>query len=78
MLYYVLRRLGQSLLTIMGVMLITFFLFRAIAGDIAAANLGEKATEKQKAAWRHRYGYDSPKWLNFHKRLVLVDKTAGY
>ena len=74
---YVLRRLGQSVLTILGVMIITFLLFRQVAGDIAAANLGPKATEQQKAAWRQRYGYHKPKWVNLDKRLMIVDHTEG-
>jgi peptide/nickel transport system permease protein len=77
MLYFIARRLGQSVLTIFGVVLVTFFLFRVIAGDIAAANLGERTPEPQKAAWRHRYGYDNPTWINYHRRLTLTDKTTG-
>ena len=74
---YILRRLGQSVLTVFGVMVITFLLFRVVAGDIAAARLGPKSTLAQRADWRHRYGYDRPLLLNLHRRLVLVDKTAG-
>ena len=77
MLIFILRRLAQAVLTIFGVMLLTFLLFRVIAGDVAAANLGEKANQRQKAAWRHRYGYDKPRFLNLHRRLTIVDKAGG-
>jgi peptide/nickel transport system permease protein len=72
---FILRRLFQAVGTIFGVMLITFVLFRAMPGDIAAANLGEKATEREKAAWRHRYGYDMPLLVNVHRRILIKDSS---
>ena len=77
MIQYILRRLFLAVLTILGVMVITFLLFRVVSGDIAAAHLGAKATETQKADWRHRHGYDMPLWVNVHKRLLLIDNTKG-
>lgn len=77
MLLYILRRLGLGVLTILGVLLITFVLFRVVAGDIAAANLGERASETKKAEWRHRHGYDMPAVVNYHQRLLLTDHTMG-
>ena len=76
MLLYLLRRLLWSVLTILGVMVLTFLLFRVIAGDIAAANLGERATARQRADWLHRHGYDKPWLLNLHSRLLLIDRTS--
>lgn len=61
---YILRRLVQAVFTIFGVMLITFLLFRMVAGDVAAAHLGPKVTEQQKRDWLHKYGYDKPKLIN--------------
>jgi peptide/nickel transport system permease protein len=75
---FILRRLGQSVLTILGVMTITFLLFRVISGDVAAANLGEKATARQKADWRHSHGYDLPSVVNLHRQLLLADKTVPH
>ena len=77
MLQFVLRRLGLSVLTILGVMVVTFLLFRVTAGDIASAHTGEKATEDLKADWRHRHGYDRPLFLNVHRQLLIVDHTEG-
>lgn len=77
MLRFLLRRLGLSALTIFGVMVITFLLFRVIAGDIAAAHVGQKATERQKADWRHLHGYDRPLLVNLDGRLKIDDHTAG-
>ena len=77
MIAYILRRLGWSILTVFGVMLLTFILFRAMPGDIAAAHVGQKARQQDRAEWLNRHGYDRPKIINLHKRLVLVDKTTG-
>lgn len=65
---YVIRRLVQAVFTILGVMLVTFLLFRVVAGDIAAAHLGPKATARQLAEWRAKYGYDKP---------LLINRTPG-
>lgn len=77
MLRYILRRLGLGVVTIFGVMVITFLLFRVISGDIAAANLGEKAPEAQKAEWRRTHGYDLPWTVNLHRQLRIADDTGG-
>ncbi|NLX22627.1 MAG: ABC transporter permease [Phycisphaerae bacterium] len=61
---YVIRRLVQAVFTIFGVMLVTFLLFRVVAGDIAGAHLGPKATEQQKREWLKKYGYDRPLLIN--------------
>ena len=74
---YVLRRLGQSVVTIVGVMIVTFVLFRVVAGDIASVFVGQKGTEQAKADWRHAHGYDRPKFLNVFDRLQLTDLSSG-
>ena len=74
---FIARRLMQSVLTILGVMVLTFLLFRLVAGDVAAANLGEKATESKKAVWRHRHGYDLPTLINYHNQLLVEDRVGG-
>lgn len=77
MLGYILRRLFHAALTIFGVMLLTFLLFRVVAADVASANLGQRATERQKAEWRHKHGYDKPMLVNVHRRLIITDRTKG-
>lgn len=77
MILFVLRRMGWAAVTVLGVMILTFLLFRGFAGDIASAQLGPRATEAEKAQWRHTHGYDLPGVLNVHKRLELIDRTAG-
>ena len=79
MLRFVIHRIFQAVLTILGVMILTFLLFRLVAGDVAAMHAGQKATEQAKADWRHKHGYDKPSWtlVNIHRRLKLVDATRG-
>ena len=79
MIAYILRRLGWSVLTVFGVMLITFGLFRGMSdpADIAAAHLGQKADQRQRADWLNRHGYDRPLLMNLHSRLVIIDNTEG-
>ncbi len=77
MLSYVLRRLVLAVFTVFGVMVLTFLLFRGVAGDVAAAHVGAKATAQQLADWRHRHGYDRPMWVNLHAQLTLTDRTGG-
>ena len=77
MIAYILRRIGWSVLTVFGVMLITFVLFRAMPGDIAAAHVGQKARQQDRAEWLNRHGYDRPTLINRHRRLLVVDNTTG-
>jgi peptide/nickel transport system permease protein len=62
---YILRRLALAAATILGVMVVTFVLFRCVPKDIAAAVMGNEATEQQKATWRHIHGYDKPLSVQF-------------
>ncbi|MCL2701463.1 MAG: ABC transporter permease subunit [Phycisphaerae bacterium] len=79
MLLFILRRLGQSVLTIFGVMVLTFLLFHVwVAGDIAASNINSPhPTEKQKADWRAKYGYNRPLLYNNARQIVVRDLTTG-
>lgn len=70
---YVIRRLFQAVLTTFGVMLITFLLFRVIAGDIAGAHLGPKAGDQQKKEWMSKHGYDKPLLINRNPEEPLYD-----
>jgi peptide/nickel transport system permease protein len=79
MAHFILRRLAQALATIAGVMVVTFVLFRVMAGDIAAANLGPQATEQMKAQWRHQHGYDQPlaaQFVHYMKDSALLQARS--
>ena len=74
---YVLRRLLQALVTVFGVMLLTFLLFRVIAGDVSSSYVNQKLGAEAKRAFEEKHKLDRPGLFNFHRRLELVDKTAG-
>jgi peptide/nickel transport system permease protein len=74
---YVLRRAIQALVTIFGVMLLTFVLFRVVAGDVSSAYVNSKLGVEAKRAFNERHKLDRPSVFNFHRRLELIDNTAG-
>ena len=59
---YVLRRIGVSVLLVVGVTLVTFVLTNLVPGDPVAANLGQQAAADPAivAAYRAHYGLDKP------------------
>ncbi len=64
MLRFLLRRTFQAVLTIVGVMLLTFVLFYLIVGDVSASFVGEKATAEVREDWMIKHGLDKPEFLN--------------
>ena len=63
---YVRRRLLQAALTVFGVMLLTFVLFRVIAGDVSAQYLGPRATEQDRQRWLAQRGLTKPVFVDLH------------
>ncbi len=66
MLRYILRRLGYGLLILIGVNLLTFFLFFTVntPDDMARLNIGGKrVTQEQIDKWKAERGYDKPALL---------------
>jgi peptide/nickel transport system permease protein len=74
---YVIRRLAQAVVTVFGVMLVTFVLFRVIAGDVSSAYVNMKLGAEAKLAFNEKHKLDRPEILNFHRRLVLTDRSQG-
>ncbi|MBH5316976.1 ABC transporter permease [Paenibacillus sp. GSMTC-2017] len=62
---YVLRRLGTLLLTVVFVILLTFFAFRIIPGNPALAILGTEASEEQIEALLAKLGANQPLYEQF-------------
>lgn len=76
MLRYLIRRLGQALLVVAGVVMLTFVVMRLVPGDPAVAFAGPKATPEQLAVARERFGLDDPLWVqlwNYVRDLVTGD-----
>jgi len=72
---YLIRRLGQALLVVAGVVTLTFVVMRLVPGDPAVAYAGPKATPEQLAAARERFGLDDPLWTQLWN--YAVDLMAG-
>jgi len=63
---YIIRRLGQGVVTVLGVLLFLFLLFFQFAEpiDVAKRALGEKARPEVIEQWLTQHGYDMPKYWN--------------
>src|SRR4030081_2263990 len=76
MLTYIVRRLLQAVLVVLGVSLIVFVMIRITPGDPVRAYLGETATAEQVTAYRHYLGLDEPlpvQYLRFLQRAAVGD-----
>jgi peptide/nickel transport system permease protein len=67
MLRFILRRVLSAIPSLLGLMIVTFLLIRAVPADPAAALAGDNATPQQIAEIRHQYGFDRP----IYEQLVL-------
>lgn len=62
---YLVRKLLLTIPTILGIVLITFLLFRVVARDPARAYAGKEKSEAQLQAIRHEMWLDKPVWKQF-------------
>ena len=73
---YILRRLWQMVPTLLGAVLLVFFLFKYFGGDPAEILGGLNATPEQIAAIRQQLGLDQPVWVQlgiYLKSIVTFD-----
>jgi peptide/nickel transport system permease protein len=73
---YLIRRLWQMVPTLLGVVLLVFFLFKFFGGDPAEILGGMSATEEQIDAIREQLGLNEPWWVQlgiFLKQIVTFD-----
>ncbi len=78
---YLLRRLGQAVLVVIGVLLIVFFLAHVIPGGAARAALGPRATSLQIHLFNKQNGYNLPLYRQFWRyiyELVPPRFNLGY
>jgi peptide/nickel transport system permease protein len=72
---YLLSSLFQSVIVLLGVLLLVFFMVR-LTGDPARAMLAREATPEQVAEFRHRMGFDRPlvvQFIDFASRAIFGD-----
>ncbi|WP_067171297.1 ABC transporter permease [Microtetraspora niveoalba] len=76
---YLIVRLGQALVIVVLVTIITFVILHLLPGGAARATLGKEATLEQLAAFDHEMGYDRP-WIQQYVMYVrrLLHGDLGY
>ncbi|MEW9528458.1 ABC transporter permease [Microbispora sp. NPDC049125] len=76
---FTLRRLGQSVLVVLGVTIVVFVFTRLLPGGPARAILGPRATPAAIMAFDHANGYDKPLVAQYWVWLThLVTGDVGY
>ena len=65
MIWFVVRRLGLAVPTLLGLLVITFVLIHAVPADPATALAGDNATPAQIAAIRQKFGLNRPVYEQF-------------
>jgi len=69
---YIVKRLLQSILVLLGLSLLIFFIARVVPGDPARAALGNLATEEQVERLRAEMHLDKPFFVQYYYWLVSV------
>lgn len=78
---YVVKRILQSILVLLGVSIIVFLIMRVFSADPAPVVLGEHATETEMAAWRESNGLNEPivaQYFNFLGGALHGDLGTSY
>ena len=75
MLSYIVRRLLLAIPVVFGILVVTFFLARAIPGDPCRSILGERATEEACEAFARNKGLDEPLPVQFG--IYMKDVVQG-
>jgi peptide/nickel transport system permease protein len=72
MITYIVRRLFQLVLVLIGVSLITFAIMFLVPGDAAQSLAGKDATPERLALIRHRLGLDQPVYVQYGKFITRI------
>ena len=81
MIQFILKRLGQAVVVVFLVTIITFILLQSQPGGAARAALGKDATQEQLAAFDHENGYDRPiaeQYVNYLNKIAHGDFGYSY
>ena len=74
MLKYLLQRLAQIPITVVGIITVTFIILRIIPGDPVVAYLGDMATAESIATMREKFGLQEPLYLQYLDTLKGISK----
>jgi peptide/nickel transport system permease protein len=76
---FIIRRLGQAIIVILGVTVITFALLHALPGSLARDIIGSRASPQAIDAFNKEYGLNRPFWYQYWKFLdQLLHGNLGY
>ncbi|MGY4983688.1 ABC transporter permease [Streptomyces sp. 900105755] len=78
---YLIRRAGQAIAVVFGVMLLTFIMIHLVPGSAARATLGTRATAERVAVFNAANGLDRPlaaQFVTFVKQAVVGDFGTSY
>ncbi len=76
---YVVRRLGQAVVVVLGVTLVTFLLLHALPGNLARSIIGPRATPQQIATFDKQYGLNRSVWYQYWSYLwQLAHGNLGF
>src|SRR5512143_1297577 len=78
---YIIRRLWQMIPTVLGVVLLVFFLFNWVGGDPAYVLAGKISNQEQIDNIRRQLGVDQPYWVQlwiFLKQILTADFGASW
>ena len=81
MIQFILKRLGQAVIVVFLVTIITFILLQSQPGGAARAALGKDATQEQLAAFDHENGYDRPipeQYVTYLNKIAHGDFGYSY
>ncbi|HOK66745.1 MAG TPA: ABC transporter permease [Anaerohalosphaeraceae bacterium] len=67
---YIIRRLLYTVPIVVGVLLLTFFLFSVVGGDISQQIAGKNADAETIAEIRHEYGFDKPLFWSLDSQFI--------
>ena len=76
MVKYIIKRLLNGLIVLLGVVTITFFITRVVPSDVAGKWAGDRATEEQRKQAIAELGLDKPlvtQYVNYLKDLLSGD-----
>jgi len=76
---YVLRRIGTSIIVLIGISIFTYLLLHAVFPSPARVALGLRATDAAVAAWNKQNGYDRPVLVQYLSYMNnLLHGNLGY
>src|ERR1700722_3082563 len=79
MIGFIIRRLGQAIIVVLGVTVITFVLLHLLPGSLARDILGNKASPQALAQFNHQHGLDKSIFVQYWDFLKqLLHGNLGY